>query len=446
MAVASSRGQGLDDRRFDSLVKAVAAGASRRSVLKGMLGLGGAALVGSAALEPGADAARRPTPTPKPVRCPGRQIPQNGQCVCPGDVPQKCGPDCCTGNSVVAPNPGHSECCDNACCFGTCYGEELCCPTNQVAVGGQLMPPIAVLCPGSNVCCYAPNVCVEDACQPPSHCETNEDCGDCETCNTQTGQCNSLCTSQLPVCCVNGFGEYCIPEGETCCSSPSDCTEPCSYCNDVVRYCVDRCDGTDICCEGTNGDDCCTADRCVAGQGCCDEGSVACGGSCCNTAEHYCTAEGQCECKPGTEPCSELPGGCCPTGQCNAAFTCCPDGTSPCGSTCCDRATETCDAAGSCVCQPGLIECSGECIEAQCCGTDISPCVARGFNADCVACSSGTCAWVNTWQKCRTTGTAFDGWCNGGLCLACIPYGSTGCTMDSQCCNGSCLAGRCDTQ
>jgi hypothetical protein len=55
----------MDDRSFDALVKAVASGASRRSLLKGMLGLGGAALTGGALLEGGADAA----PLLRQLRC-----------------------------------------------------------------------------------------------------------------------------------------------------------------------------------------------------------------------------------------------------------------------------------------------------------------------------------------------------------------------------------------
>ena len=128
----------MDDRRFDSLVRALAEGKSRRSVLKGLLGLGGAALVGSAALDGDADAARRPTPTPTPVQL-SRQA-NRGQ----WRSVRLRGP---TGawseqmrsrllhrevtDSLSAP-AGHSECCDNACCFGTCYGEELCCPPTRV--------------------------------------------------------------------------------------------------------------------------------------------------------------------------------------------------------------------------------------------------------------------------------------------------------------------------
>ena len=150
----------MDDRRFDQLVKAVASGASRRSVLKGMLGLGGAALVGSAALDADVDAARRPTPTPKPPTLSWAADSGgtgNVSASCPkAPGPYKCGPDCCTGQVTDAyPRPaGHSECCDNACCFGTCYGEELCCPTNPrswgaVATAGRVLS-------ATNECCLRP--------------------------------------------------------------------------------------------------------------------------------------------------------------------------------------------------------------------------------------------------------------------------------------------------
>lgn len=375
----------MDDRSFDSLVKAVALGTSRRRVLKGMLGLGGAALVGSAALEDDADAARRPTPTPKPVKCPGLQTWNGSQCVCPDGAPEKCGPDCCTNGEFPPGSAGYSECCDNACCFGTCTGEELCCPTNTPAGGG---PPIAHVC-ANGECCLAPYVCFNGACVAHAGCESNDDCGACETCNPGSGQCSSLCTRDLPQCCVNGFGEYCAPAGATCCSSASDCTEPCSYCNDVVRYCVDRCDNPDDCCEGANGDDCCASDRCIPGQGCCAEG------------------------------------------------------TSACGENCCDNATERCDGNGNCVCKADYIECDGVCVNAQCCGRDDSNCEALGYDLDCVACSSGVCDTASF--DYRNCGTGLNSWCSSGQCLACIPYLSYGCTYDNQCCNGSCLGGRCDT-
>ncbi len=395
----------MDDRRFDSLAKAVASGASRRSVIKGILGLGGTAIAGSVLLGGDAEAARRPTPTPKPVKCPGRQTWSGSQCVCPGDAPEKCGPDCCSGtNNDPYPRPAdHSECCDNACCFGTCYGEELCCPTNSTAGEGG---PIADVCE-SGECCYLPDVCSNGVCRPPSGCETNEDCVDCETCNPETGQCSSLCTNDLPQCCVNEFGEYCIPAEETCCSDPSHCTEPCSYCNDVVKYCVDRCEGGDLCCEGANGDECCAADQCVAGQGCCPEGFVACGGSCCNTTNHFCNAEEVCDCLPGTEPCSLLPGGCCPEGQCNDAFECCSEGTSPCGSSCCEEQTQFCGP---------------------------KTCAVQGYFDDCAECVDGECLTAPY----EGYPCGFDGFCSYGICKTCIPSGSP-CPTNAGCCSNNCV-------
>ena len=77
----------MDDRSFDALVKAVASGASRRSVLKGMLGLGGAALTGGALMEGDTDAARRPAP--RQLRCDVRgNRPQSTGYALPGRAQQ----------------------------------------------------------------------------------------------------------------------------------------------------------------------------------------------------------------------------------------------------------------------------------------------------------------------------------------------------------------------
>src|SRR6478736_446946 len=156
----------MDDRRFDALARAVARGTSRRSVLKGLLGLGGVAIAGDALLEEDALAARRPTPTPKPPRCPGQQIPCAAGCCCPAGL-ETCGPACCTEDSIPAPLPGHSECCDGACCAGTCYGEELCCATNNR--DGELLP-LEHICASTDgtQCCGADQLC----CQFDGCCDT----------------------------------------------------------------------------------------------------------------------------------------------------------------------------------------------------------------------------------------------------------------------------------
>ena len=122
----------MDDRLFDHLSRSFARSDSRRTLIKGLLSLGGLTTIGAIARQDEALAARRPAPTPGPVRCPGMQTWNGSMCGC--TVGTICGPTCCTGAS---------QCCDNACCDGTCYGEELCCPAGYVVCNGQCLPPDA---------------------------------------------------------------------------------------------------------------------------------------------------------------------------------------------------------------------------------------------------------------------------------------------------------------
>lgn len=174
----------MDDRRFDAVIRTFAQGGSRRTLLKGLLGVGGVAAAGGILLEPHADAARRPTPTPRPVTCPGNQVPCGADCCCP-DGSAKCGAECC-------PN-GQAQCCDNACCFGTCYGEELCCPNGQ---------PICSV----DGCCDG--ACIDDG---QYCCSLDGVCGD------------GCCNLSGERCCADDSGNLtCIPI-DGCCSD-RDCT------------------------------------------------------------------------------------------------------------------------------------------------------------------------------------------------------------------------------
>lgn len=128
----------MDGSRFDRMTRDLGRGASRRTVLKGLFGIGGAAIVAEIAFDD-AESARRPTPTPRATATPS----------CQGGL--VCGPDCCI--------PGQSECCDNACCFGECYGEELCCPTGNVVCDGV-------------ACCRPNEVCVNGQCRIPTPANT----------------------------------------------------------------------------------------------------------------------------------------------------------------------------------------------------------------------------------------------------------------------------------
>src|SRR5690606_39935265 len=116
---------------------------------EGLLGLGGAAVAGSTVLD--TEAARRPAPTPRPPSCPGQQTWNGSECVCPAGS-DTCGPDCCP--------TGVAQCCDQACCYGVCYGEELCCPTGGEfcpVTGGECCPEGWTCCPDYG--CLAPGLC-----------------------------------------------------------------------------------------------------------------------------------------------------------------------------------------------------------------------------------------------------------------------------------------------
>lgn len=179
----------MDGSSFDRFTRQFAHQGSRRWFLT-RLGLFGGAVAGGAVLDE-ASAARRPAPAPRPISCPGRQFWDGSACACE-DGFTRCGPDCCPD--------GQAECCDNACCYGSCWGEELCCPTGRI-------------------------VC-ENACRDWECCVDN-DCPQGEACNAETHTCGCQ-----PVCngltCVDGCGGTCAcGEGRTCLSNGS-CAVPCS--------------------------------------------------------------------------------------------------------------------------------------------------------------------------------------------------------------------------
>jgi hypothetical protein len=228
-----AEGRFMDDRRFDSLARSLANGASRRSVLKGILGLGGAAVAGGTLLDGKTEAARRPTPTPKPVRCPGNQTPVGGVCTCPDTAPYECGPACCTGEAGDPPSPTHTECCDNACCHGTCYGEELCCPTNP---GPGEQPPTHQICSSAQgvECCPADQDCCEvDGC--------------CETVCWGGEDGNSNCCSPGAFCPGNDSPDLCCTNNFICCGAGTS---------------------GNLCRDPNVANGCCTTEDCPSGQVC----------------------------------------------------------------------------------------------------------------------------------------------------------------------------------
>lgn len=116
----------MDGSSFDRWTRELAAAGSRRWFGKRLAIASGAVIAGVAKLG-ASDAARRPAPTTVPVSCPGIQIWTVSGCACPVGS-SKCGPDCCPD--------GQAECCGNACCYGACFGEELCCPSPNIVCDG----------------------------------------------------------------------------------------------------------------------------------------------------------------------------------------------------------------------------------------------------------------------------------------------------------------------
>ncbi len=190
----------MDEPRFDSIARSLAPGLSRRTVLKLLGALSGAAVAG---LEGGpANAARRPTPMPKPISCPGRQLWNGHECVC--QTGELCGPDCC---------PDGSTCCDNACCYGTCYEEERCCPLSQA------------WCPISGECCPEGwSCCPQFGCLAPGSCCSDADCRS-EMCAESTCLENHICSEARPNCNLGGSAACCgadaVCQGDGSCSPAS---------------------------------------------------------------------------------------------------------------------------------------------------------------------------------------------------------------------------------
>lgn len=352
----------MDDPRFDALTRAFGRGGSRRTLLKGLLGLGSVA--GAGAVLHDTEAARRgysgpPTPSAVPTlpsqptepaplptatvvpSCPGSQTPCGADCCCSSGS-TKCGAECC--------DDGVSSCCDSACCFGLCYGEELCCPYPRE------------FCSASGACCELGETCGGAGCAPGpgpcgaigAACSAGGDCCAPNVC--ADGACAAECPAGSRDC-----DGVCYPGG---CCSDSDCGGSCLVC------------GSDHVCH-----DCADAGQCLN----CDASSGTCVAGC--QAGFVCQS-GQCvvDCPTGTAICYITEAGFAPPHA-----TCCGGGSF------CDSCVLP---GGDCDCVP--TEGGGPGINCPppqyaCCGTN------PNGNNTCVCCTSG--------QTCDSSGTA--GVCNG---------------------------------
>ncbi len=199
----------MEDRTFDTFAKALAQGRNRRTMLKGLLGIGGAVAAGSM-LDKEADAARRgfsgpkqptpvsPAPTCDPNTCYGCNSCINGVCV--GD-PTDCYVHECEA-SVCDPDGGCSYPFD--CRQGTsCCGAHQICNTST---GQCECNPLDKCC---NVQCSGCLGCVDGACVPD-----NDNCYQVPTCFSNLCQPDGGC--QEFVDCRTGTGTECCGESYTC--------------------------------------------------------------------------------------------------------------------------------------------------------------------------------------------------------------------------------------
>jgi hypothetical protein len=343
----------MDGNRFDALTRGLASGITRRSALKRSLAAM-AAVVGVGRVAE-SSAARRPTPTPKPVSCPGQQTWDGAACVCPDGTTQ-CGPACCDAGST---------CCDGACCAGTCYGEELCCPTGQLVCNGICLDPglccvdsdcgPGYACQGNQCICVPTTTCASQGiqCGPATDdCGNPLSCGECtepQTCGGggTSGVCG--CTSQMT--CEGKCGSV-----TTECGAILECGDSCGTCQ--------VCGDDNTCIQAEFNADCssgCTAAQCIDGHcieeytvPCPPDGDYPCQSFACSPSLQgpLCLGspinEGQ-QCDPQT-PCQT---GVCTNGDCVGTPIECP--------VCHECTTSTCEPISGTSCGDGF-----QCVEGGC--------------------------------------------------------------------------------
>lgn len=429
----------MDDRTFDSLVKSMATGTSRRSLLKGLLGLGGGVVAGGPMLEGDSEAARRPSPTPTPVKCPGNQIPSGGTCICPPAAPNKCGPACCATAT---------QCCDNACCSaGTqCVAEEICCPPPSGSANACLS--------AQGTCCTTE--CVGTAngfvCAPPTTTTTT---------STTTTTTSTSTTSTTPAC-PPGL-EICAP-GQECCDTASEQYMCCGVAPNEVCCLRFQCRN-----QGTANEFCSTCTggvvQCSPGGECCDIFDEQ--HTCCGVAPNQvCCLRSQCigqVCSPPTTttsttttttsttttstttttppPCKDLGEACGPNDTCCGQGVFCTDF----GYCQCSPTGGGCDAQGDCCFSPcdlsthvcvGCIPPGHDCTSTGCCTGDCVGGVCTGCFGPQFECNVDTdcCS-----QNCVEVSGTNPNWCD------CVPD-NWQCDNNDQCCSGTCASGFCQPE
>ncbi len=434
----------MDDQRFDRLTRSLAAGASRRSLIRGLLGLGGAAvsgaIVSNSADARGGSVTRITTPPPPACRtgqsicgsgcCPTGRC-SNGFC-CNTAGQERCGSlDACC-------DPG--ECLKNGSCCSAgedrCHNEDLCCPSGTCSRIGNT----DACCPASNLvsrsgeCCdIVQRNCDTDCCRPDELCLTRVFSGQGlpeETCCPTALTCdNQCCTGECydPSGAMKPSGTSFDPDqlALACCPAGFEvCANP-----DGTRACIDpaiQCCGVDDCVAGGLDADCVTCNQAKFCEAI--NAGLTCNGSECGTCQiGRCLATAS-NC---TDPCA----------PCSANLVCepvsCPAGQRCCGGSC----AECCDN-GDCPSDEGQICETGSCCQSagrcnpsnhRCCGA----CNLGGPD------NTGFCGAI---QLCGGIQCPVGQRCCGDICAECCDNGDCPSDEGQICETGSCCqsAGRCN--
>ena len=326
-ALDAHKGVAMDQHRFDNLTRLIGSGVSRRSILRGFLGVGGGAVLSSFAVgETGA--------APK--------CNQRGWTPCGSDCCHDKNEECCTHSSGAqyCYKPGFACCDDSHCipelcqvcaadgsCDAGCTDAQVCCPSADHPLGYGCLDGHALVRCGIDCCDLSIEKCCDlgdgnASCIPKGACCTNDDCPDrpqfCETGACIGGNCFAISQCALPgmnvccpgateaeageccdACCPGARGGGCCPRGLRCswdgrCVDPLCCEDGKVHCchpgQDCQQMMADmdalccappyrhfcHCDGTVGCC--LDGPDCDALQECelFSGSGTCLVGDHFC--------------------------------------------------------------------------------------------------------------------------------------------------------------------------
>jgi hypothetical protein len=373
-----------------------------------------------------------------------------------------------SGTNLIASLQAGPVCCKPDPIFGisTCY-------PNKPASGASPSPPNNV---NLTVEYRTQNAGDTDAC-PSGQTSCQGICDDLGVDSNNCGSCGTNCQT-LP----NSAGNGCSAGtcSITCTPGFGDCDKnPTNGCETNLLNGAANCGACGNACAVANGTPQCTNGACgVAG---CDAGFTNCGNSCSTLQadQNNCGACGSvCSLTSGIGTAVCASGSCTRTCKAGLNQTLCgtgcsdlssdPDNCGACGSACnaIPNAAGSCNQ-GSCLytCNPGLLGCSGVCVNAKVdtnnCGACGNVCTALNGSPTCssgtcgVSCNSGFVNCSGTACTDRTSDpfncgacgnvcpTTTPGSCQGGFCRGSLPFGSP-CFTSQQCASDSCQNGVCN--